>query len=113
MVLAAEAAEGADQRHIADDVDHLAVDGGGLVGEIVMQRLAGRGQAEHRSTMSAATTPRDLRPSSSHVASNAIAATVAAQGGSTFQMNMFSTVKMALDVAVMRLLNVPGRRSAK
>ena len=46
-VLAAEAAERPHQRHIADDVDHLAVDGGGLVGEIVMQRPAGGGQAEH------------------------------------------------------------------
>ena len=46
-LLAAEAAERAHQRHVADDVDHLAVDRRGLVGEIVMQRLAGGGQAEH------------------------------------------------------------------
>ena len=47
-MLAAEAAEGAHQRHVADDVDHLAVDGGGLVGEVVMQRPAGGGEAEHQ-----------------------------------------------------------------
>ena len=44
----AEAAEGAHERHVADHVDHLAVDGRRLVGEIVMQRLAGGGEAEHR-----------------------------------------------------------------
>ncbi len=47
-MLAQEAAEGAHQRHIGDDVDHLAVDGGGLAGEVVMQRLAGRRQPEHQ-----------------------------------------------------------------
>ena len=49
-MLALEPAEGADQRHVADDVDHLAVDGRGLVGKIVMQRLARRGEAEHRAS---------------------------------------------------------------
>ena len=44
---------------------------------------------------------------------NAIAATVAMHGGSTFQTNIFSTVKTALDVAVMRLVSIPGRRSEK
>ena len=48
VVLVAEAAERPHQRHVVDDVDHLAVDRGGLVGEIVMQRLARRGDAEHR-----------------------------------------------------------------
>ena len=43
----------------------------------------------------------------------AIAATVAMHGGSTFQTNMFSTVKTALDVAVMRLVSIPGSRSEK
>ena len=43
----------------------------------------------------------------------AIAATVAMQGGNTFQTNMFSTVKTALDVAVMRLVSIPGSRSEK
>ena len=42
-----------------------------------------------------------------------IAATVAMQGGNTFQTNMFSTVKTALDVAVMRLESIPGIRSEK
>ena len=40
-------------------------------------------------------------------------ATVATHGGSTFQTNMFSTVNMAFEVAVMRLVSVPGSRSAK
>ena len=44
---------------------------------------------------------------------SAMAATVAMQGGSTFQTNMFSTVKTALDVAVMRLVSIPGSRSEK
>ena len=47
-VFALEAAEGPYQGHVADDVDHLAVDRRGLVGKIVMQRLAGGGEAEHR-----------------------------------------------------------------
>jgi hypothetical protein len=47
------------------------------------------------------------------VHTSAIAASVAAHGGSTFQTNIFSPVKTALEVAVMRLVSVPGRRSAK
>ena len=47
------------------------------------------------------------------VHTSAIAATVATHGGSTFQTNMFSPVNTAFDVAVTRLVNVPGRRSAK
>ena len=47
------------------------------------------------------------------VKTSAMAATVAAQGGSTFHMNMFSAVNMALEVAVTRLVNMPGRRSEK
>ena len=35
------------------------------------------------------------------------------QGGMTFHIDMFCKVKTALDVAVMRLVNVPGMRSAK
>ena len=34
-------------------------------------------------------------------------------GGSTFQEPVFSTVKAALAVALMRLARPPGRRSAK
>ncbi len=37
----------------------------------------------------------------------------AAQGGITFHTNMFSAVKIAFEVAVMRLASVPGCRSAK
>ena len=44
---------------------------------------------------------------------NAIAAAVAMHGGITFQTNMFSTVKTAFDVAVMRLVSIPGNRSEK
>ena len=47
------------------------------------------------------------------VVTSAIAATVATQGGSTFQMNMFSVVNTAFEVAVMRLVSMPGSRSAK
>ena len=47
------------------------------------------------------------------VSTSAIAATVATQGGSTFHMNMFSAVNMALEVAVTRLVNMPGSRSEK
>ena len=42
---------------------------------------------------------------------SAIAAIVAMHGGNTFQTNMFSTVNTALDVAVMRLVSMPGIRS--
>ena len=44
---------------------------------------------------------------------NAIAPTIEATGGSTFQMNMFSSVNTAFEVAVMRLVSVPESRSAK
>ena len=40
----------------------------------------------------------------------AIAAMVATQGGKTFQTNMFSIWNTALDVAVMRLVSMPGSR---
>ena len=46
-VLAAKPAIGAHQRHVADDVDHLAVDARGLVGEVVMQRAPRTRHAEH------------------------------------------------------------------
>ena len=95
-MLAARAAERPHQRHVADHVDHFAVDRRGLVGEFVMQRLPGARQAEHDDDHDAADRPRASRPSArSWRATNAIAATVAAQGGSTFQMNMFSTVYTA------------------
>ena len=48
VVLEAEAAECAHQRHVVDDIDHLAIDGRGLVGEVVVQRSAGSRQMEHR-----------------------------------------------------------------
>ena len=47
-VLAAEAAEGPHQRHVGDDVDHLAVNRGCLVCEVVMQGLAGVGKVKQR-----------------------------------------------------------------
>ena len=113
-MLAGEAAERPHQRHIADDVDHFAVDRGGLVGEIVMQRPPGRGEAEHQAHHDAG----DSRPAPGAIGrlmvqTSAIAATVATQGGNTFQTNMFSAVKTAFDVAVTRLVSMPGRRSAK
>ena len=42
-----------------------------------------------------------------------MAQTTPTQGGSTFQDPVFSVVKAALAVAVMRLASAPGRRSAK
>jgi hypothetical protein len=47
------------------------------------------------------------------VTTKAMAMTVAMQGGMTFHTDMFCKVKTALDVAVIRLVNVPGIRSAK
>ena len=47
------------------------------------------------------------------VATKPIAMTVAMQGGMTFQTDMFCSVNTALDVAVIRLVKVPGMRSAK
>lgn len=44
---------------------------------------------------------------------SAIAPSIEAQAGSTFQMNMFSSVKTAFDVAVTRAVSMPGRRFAK
>ena len=38
---------------------------------------------------------------------------VATQGGRTLHTSMFSTVKAAFEVAVMRLVKVPGNRSVK
>ena len=81
------------QRHVADDVDHLAVDGRGLVGEVVMQRPAGARHAKHRDDHDPADDRKRQPPSArSPRLTNAIATTTAAQGGSTFQMNMVSTV---------------------
>jgi len=88
-----------------DHIDHLAVDGGGLVGEIVMQGFAGRREAEHRDHH-ATQRSRSGRPPFSRltVQLRRSPQIVAAHGGSTFQTNMFSTVKIAFDVAVMRLV---------
>ncbi len=47
------------------------------------------------------------------VTTKAMAISVAMQGGMTFHIDMFCKVNTALDVAVMRLVNVPGMRSAK
>ena len=46
-MLAQKAAERPHQRHVADDVDHFAVDRRRLAGEIVMQRPAGGRETEH------------------------------------------------------------------
>ncbi len=42
-----------------------------------------------------------------------MAQNTAMNGGSTFHEPVFSTVKAALAVALMRLASAPGRRSAK
>ena len=64
-------------------------------------------------TIAPATTIRPAAIGRLTVPIKTIADTVAMQGGSTFQMNMFSTVKTALEVAVMRLVSMPGSRSEK
>jgi len=45
--LAAETIEGMHERHVADDIDHFAVDRRRAIREGVMQRPAGRGQVKH------------------------------------------------------------------
>ena len=47
------------------------------------------------------------------VSTTMMAPSVAMQGGSTLHTNMFSMVKTAFDVAVIRLVNVPGSRLKK
>jgi hypothetical protein len=47
------------------------------------------------------------------VTTKPIATIVATQGGSTFQTAMFCRVNTALEVAVMRLVKVPGISRAK
>jgi hypothetical protein len=64
-------------------------------------------------TRRAATTTRPAAIGRLTVATQAIETNVATHGGSTFHMNMFSMVKTAFEVAVMRLVKVPGSRSAK
>ena len=81
-----------DQRHIADDIHHLAIDRGGAVGEFVMQRPSGCSQPAMTKTKIPATTVRASAIGRLTVTTNTIAATVATQGGSTFQVNMFSRV---------------------
>ena len=114
VVFMTEAAEGAHQRHVVDDIDHLAVHRGGLAGEIVMQGFARRREAEHGKDhdggdrRSAPPTSRGLT-----VPISRIAEIVAMHGGITFHIIMFSTVKTAFEVAVMRLVSMPGSRSVK
>ena len=112
-MLAIHAAEGAHQRHVGDDINHFAVDRGSLVGEAMMERRASGSQAKERHHQMAATAATAAAIGRLTVPRNTIAPSVATQGGSTFHMNMFSTVKMALEVAVIRLARVPGSRSAK
>ena len=111
--LAKKSAEGADQWHVAHDVGHFAVNGRGLAGEIVVQRPARGREAKHDEDHDAATTARLAAMGRLTVKTRAIAANVATHGGNTFQTNMFSPVNTAFDVAVTRLVSVPGKRSAK
>ena len=77
-----------------------------------MQGLARGGEAEHAITMIPAIT---INPAAIARLTVPISdrGDVAMHGGNTFQTNMFSTVKTALEVAVMRLVSVPGSRSEK
>ena len=61
----------------------------------------------------AATTTKTAAILTLTVVRNAIAPIVAAHGGKTFHTNMFSIWNTAFDVAVMRLVSMPGKRSAK
>ena len=113
-VLATDAAEGPDERHVADDVDHLAVD---------RPRLWRSRDAAAAALPRAGTcTTHDDRGDRGERRRHGHAdrgdegdgRTVSpTQGGSTFQMNMFSTANTALDVAVMRPVSVPGNRWEK
>ena len=47
------------------------------------------------------------------VAISATEPSVATHGGATFHTNIFSVVNTAFEVAVMRLVSIPGSRSAK
>ena len=91
-MFAADARERPHQRHVADDVDHLAVDGRRLVGEIVVQWTPGGGEPEHDEDELPATTIRTAAIGTLTVTPEAIETNVATQGGSTFHMNMLSTV---------------------
>ena len=85
----------------------------GLVGEIVVQGLAGGGQTEHRDHHGAGDDDQPADIGRLTLPNKVLSVMVAIQGGNTFQTNMFSTVKTALDVAVMRLVSIPGNRSEK
>ena len=75
--------------------------------------MSGMGMGTTMPTMTPAMTTIPPAMTGLTVAIRAIAAIVAMHGGSTFQTNMFSTVKTAFEVAVMRLVSMPGRRSEK
>ena len=66
-----------------------------------------------KTTTSPATTTRVAAIPQLTAATKPMAQIVARHGGSTFHTSMFSTVNKALDVAVMRLVSVPGERLAK
>jgi hypothetical protein len=114
VVLEVKAAKRPHQRHVVDDIDHLAIDGRGLVGEIVMQGLT-RGPPGETSQSPLRLRRRSIpRPSAgSRCRSTQSPRRVAMHGGSTFQTNIFSMVKTALEVAVIRQVSIPGNRSEK
>ena len=47
LVLETQPAKGPHQRHVVDDINHLSVDGRGLVCKIVVQRLSGGSEPKH------------------------------------------------------------------
>ena len=109
-VLAADGAEGPDQRHVADDVGQLAFDPGCPAGEAVMQGRPAAASRNSSSMMTAEIAVRAAAIGMLTAARKAMAPTVATQGGSTFQMKRFSTAKAAFEVAVTRPVRVPDRR---
>ena len=112
VVFEVKTAKRPHQRHVVDDIDHLAIDGRGLVGEIVMQRLTAAAKLKHRNHHCACDYDNPAAIGRLTVPIGAIA-DVAMHGGSTFQTNILSTVKTALEVAVIRLVSIPGNRSEK
>ena len=113
VMLVAQAAERPHQRHVVDDINHFTVNRGGLVGEVVVQRPACGGHVKHRHHHDTCDHEKPADIATLTVPIRRMAEMVAMHGGNTFQTNMFSTVNTALEVAVMRLVSIPGSRSEK
>ena len=112
-MLAVDPAKRQDDGHVADHVDHLAVNRRGPMRILMMQGLAAGSDAEHGDDNHARDQAQRRRHRQTDGDEQNDSREVATQGGNTLQTSMFSTVKAALEVAVMRLVKVPGKRSVK